>query len=261
MTSIRWIPLLLLATEAFVPQVGRHQARLMFLSYNPEEQQQQPPQQQYYDPQQYDQQQQYFDQQQYDPQQQYYEPQQQYDQQQYEQQQQPQEGTEEMMANMGELERFIYAYYPSFHFLLTTSEDEALKVLRDSSNYCTIFAPLEEVFQKMGEKKVAQLGDPRNMETAMKIAAYHVVNEAVSAEELFDSGGVITLGGTVPIDRKVRGGFLGIGGQEDGSVTINGANVMGSYQVGNGIIHEVDELISPQMLFRYLDQLRIPGSK
>jgi hypothetical protein len=69
------------------------------------------------------------------------------------------------------------------------------------------------------------------------------------------------MGGEVPITRSVRGGFMGmIGGKEDGGVTINGAKVVESFTVGAGVVHEVDDLVSPNLLWRYMDQLRIPGT-
>ena len=57
-------------------------------------------------------------------------------------------------------------------------------------------------------------------------------------------------------------GFLGGGGEKDeGTVTINGAKLTQSFDIGNVIIHEVDALVSPKILWRYADQLRIPGSQ
>jgi uncharacterized surface protein with fasciclin (FAS1) repeats len=50
------------------------------------------------------------------------------------------------------------------------------------------------------------------------------------------------------------------GEKEDGGVTINGAKVVESIEIGNCVVHEVDTLVSPQILWRYMDQLRIPGS-
>ena len=53
---------------------------------------------------------------------------------------------------------------------------------------------------------------------------------------------------------------MGLGGTEDGGVTINGAKILASTDVGDCVVHEVDGFCNPQLLFRYLDQLRIPGS-
>ena len=124
----------------------------------------------------------------------------------------------------------------------------------------TIFAPNAEAFEALGETKRAQLLDPRNSETSEKIGAYHVIPEVVTADQLYNSGGVITLGGEIPVDRSTSGGFFGVGGQEDGGVTINTARVVQSFELGTGIVHEVEGLVCPNIMWRYMDQLRIPGS-
>jgi hypothetical protein len=87
-----------------------------------------------------------------------------------------------------------------------------------------------------------------------------VIASTVSAEALFQAGGVITHGGEVVVERTMTGGMFGMGGKEDGGVTIGGAKVVKSVPLGNGILHEVDALMSPNVLWRYMDQLRIPGS-
>mmetsp|Transcript_21122 Transcript_21122/g.29840 ORF Transcript_21122/g.29840 Transcript_21122/m.29840 type:complete len:218 (-) Transcript_21122:279-932(-) len=159
------------------------------------------------------------------------------------------------------LEEILAANYPQLMQLLLSKNDGIWKALRKSNQGYTIFAPNAQAFADLGEKKVEQLADPRNLETAEKVASYHVIAEAVTADQLFASGGVITMGGEIPIGRSTTGGFFGIGGQEDGGVTVNGANVVETFVLdGGGVIHEVDKLISPQVLWRYVDQLRIPGS-
>jgi len=125
----------------------------------------------------------------------------------------------------------------------------------------TIFVPKNEALVALGEVKQRQLLDPRNLETSQKVGAYHVIAETVTATELFNAGGVVTLGGEIPIERTTTGGFFGVGGKEDGGVTIGGAKVLRSIELGNGLVHEVDNLVSPNILWRYMDQLRIPGSQ
>jgi len=159
-----------------------------------------------------------------------------------------------------QVEDFLKETYPSFERLLSLNDDVWKKVRESNMGY-TFFAPNESVFEALGKEKLAQIADPRNDEVAMKLGAYHCINEAVSAEELYNSGGVITLSGTVPVERSTKGGFFGIGASEDGGVTIQGAKLIQSFEVAGGIIHEMDDFISPNVLWRYIDQLRIPGSK
>lgn len=62
--------------------------------------------------------------------------------------------------------------------------------------------------------------------------------------------------------RSKSGGFMGFGAKEDGGVVIgnNEARVVKSVNVGGkGIVHEVDGLVAPDLIWRYFDQLRIPG--
>lgn len=60
---------------------------------------------------------------------------------------------------------------------------------------------------------MGQLEDVRNVEMTGKIASYHVVLEPVTADQLFNSGGIVTEGGEVPAERSVSGGFFGVGGK------------------------------------------------
>ena len=163
-------------------------------------------------------------------------------------------------ASSDDIESYLKEHYPAFMTVLSRNE-KACKILRESgSGGFTVFAPNDQAMIALGESKVASLGDPRNAETVEKIGAYHVIGEPVRADALFNAGGVVTLGGDVLIDRSVSGGFFGVGGKEDGGVTVNGAKVLSSTDVGSGVVHEMDGFISPNLLWRYLDQLRIPGS-
>ena len=163
----------------------------------------------------------------------------------------------------GDVDSFLAKNYPETKGLLE-SNNEVLKKLREASaSGYTIFAPTPKAFADLGDKKLGQLDDPRNLEVREKIAAYHAISEPVTAEELFNAGGVITCGGEIPTFLVGGGlfGFLGGGDKEDGTVTINGAKLLRSFTLGNSVVHEVDALVSPKILWRYADQLRIPGSK
>ena len=153
---------------------------------------------------------------------------------------------------------YLEENYPSFHKLIDKNE-EAWKKLSDGDGY-TMFVPNQAAFQKLGEKKIQQLDDVRNQETTNKVGSYHCIAEVVTFDNLFNAGGVITLGGDIPVDRSTSGGFAGIGGKEDGGVLVNGNKVIQSIDVGPGVIHEVEGLVVPQIVWRYMDQLRIPGS-
>lgn len=127
----------------------------------------------------------------------------------------------------------------------------------DSPAGFTIFAANDEAMNAIGEKKLNQLLDDRNRETAEKIATYHAVPEPVGAWDLITSGGIVTVGGEVMVGKSKVGGFMGFGGKEDGGVLVSGSKILETKMVENCIVHEMDGLISPDILWRYMDQLRI----
>lgn len=174
------------------------------------------------------------------------------------------------------LDKFLASKYPAFYELISL-DDAVIKLLQEG-NSITVFAPNGQAFEDLGDKKRAQLADPRNLETAEKISAYHIiVDEALPATRLFQedwtvpktiSGkpelsfrGVLTMGGEVAVSRSKSGGFLGVGAEEDGGVIIGPeGKIVKSFNVGaNAVVHEVSALVSPSLLWRFVDQLRIPG--
>ena len=58
------------------------------------------------------------------------------------------------------------------------------------------------------------------------------------------------LQGDLPVGKTKKGGFLGFGGEEDGGVTVNGAKILESFEVTNCVVHEVDDLVHPKLLWR-----------
>ena len=63
------------------------------------------------------------------------------------------------------------------------------------------------------------------------------------------------------VRESTSGGFVGIGGKPDGGVVLGTeAKIVRSYQLGDSIVHEVDALLSPQLPWRFLDTMRLPGT-
>lgn len=166
--------------------------------------------------------------------------------------------------NLLAVRAFLQENYPIF-FSILEKNDEVWKAIAeddvDKGEYgFTIFAPSDGALNQIGDKKASQLMDPRNLETTQKIAGYHVIGETVTAEQLYNCGGVMTVSGEIPVERSTSGGVFGMGGQEDGGVLINKAKATQTWNVGTGLVHEVDALVCPNIMWRYMDQLRIPGS-
>ena len=162
------------------------------------------------------------------------------------------------LYNTAEVEACLNDEFPSFAALVFQNE-ELWRGLRDGSGY-TVLAPNEAAFNKLEDKRRSQLKDPRNGEVVEQIGAYHIINDPVSKDDLYESSGVVTAGGRIDVGRSVTGGLFGIGGREDGGVTVNGARIVSSRQIGECVVHEMDDFAHPKVLDRYFDQLRIPGS-
>mmetsp|Transcript_72500 Transcript_72500/g.109399 ORF Transcript_72500/g.109399 Transcript_72500/m.109399 type:complete len:220 (+) Transcript_72500:117-776(+) len=171
------------------------------------------------------------------------------------------------------IELFLEKKYPSFHNLMNDEMRKALK-----TDKATIFAPTEAAFEELGEKKRAQIEDPRNAEIREKMGSYHIIpGSAISAIELRTEdwtkgrpkdgskpntliAGVVTQSGEVPVGREKSGGILGWGAKEDGDFIVGpSAKIVQSFNVDECVVHEMDALVSPVVLWRYCDQLRIPG--
>lgn len=173
-----------------------------------------------------------------------------------------------------EVELFLNKRYPSFSKILLN--DDVRKAINDGKS--TIFVPNEAAFERLDEKKRSQITDPRNEEIREKMGSYHLLpGQAISAIELKTEdwtkgrpkdgskpntliAGIVTLSGEVPVGRSKSGGFLGFGAKEDGDIVVGPkAKIVQSFNVQDSMIHEMDGFISPQVLWRYMDQLRIPG--
>ena len=92
------------------------------------------------------------------------------------------------------MEMFLNQKYPAFMQLL--SNQDIWKELSTGDGGYTIFAPNNKAFDKLGEKKLLQLNDPRNLETTEKIGRYHAIAAPVTSKQIYDSntGGIKTLG-------------------------------------------------------------------
>lgn len=167
--------------------------------------------------------------------------------------------------------KFLGKRYPSFFKLVNDEMASAIK-----QGDVTIFVPNEEAFNKLGDKKISQIEDPRNLEIREKMGSFHIIpDESISAVQIaledWSKGmpkdgtrpntiisGFNTISGEVPVGRSKSGGFLGFGAKEDGDIVIGpDAKIVQSFNVEGSFVHEVDDLISPLLLWRYCDQLRI----
>jgi uncharacterized surface protein with fasciclin (FAS1) repeats len=183
----------------------------------------------------------------------------------------PDDGPKEDGATTPTIQSYLQQNYPLFESLLLVKIPNIYDTLRtsDSSNGFTIFCPSNSVMENIDPKRRVQIVDPRNDEVTEKLASYHVIsNGKVTQERLkredwtvprsadgvaaLSIGGVLTLAGELRVGRSKSGGFLGFGAKEDGGVVIgnNEARVVKSTTVGNGVVHEVDGFVAPDLIWR-----------
>jgi uncharacterized surface protein with fasciclin (FAS1) repeats len=179
-----------------------------------------------------------------------------------------------------QVEEYLAERYPMYtNMILRKNEDLWKKLLEKAvieNGGFTIFTLTDKWLTQnviTNEKIMAQVQDPRNIETLEKISLYHTVNEIVSYEALCNAGGIQTMGGIIPVEENKGGnGLFSFFGKNtkrsqnddelNAPITINGANIIRYYMIDNECsIFEIDNLISPKLLWRYMDQLRIPGTK
>jgi uncharacterized surface protein with fasciclin (FAS1) repeats len=170
------------------------------------------------------------------------------------------------------VESYVQEQHPLFWNLVLSKNDALWKALREntaSSNGndgITLFCPTNEAMTALGEQRLRQLADDRNYETVLRMGEFHAVSEPVSADVLFNSAGVISMARAsrdrvLAVERRKVGGFMGIvGGTEDGTSTVGGAQIVQTICLGPSFIHATNGLVSPSILWRYCDQLRIPGT-
>lgn len=179
------------------------------------------------------------------------------------------------------IESFLKENYPLFESTILSQVPNLYGTLKEaeSSSGFTIFCAPDSAMIDIDQTRKLQISDPRNVEITEKLASYHLIpNGKVTRERLqredwtvprtadgvaaLSIGGVLTAGGELRVGRSKSGGFMGFGAKEDGGVVIgnNDAKIIKSVNVGEkGVIHEVDALVAPDLIWRYFDQLRIPG--
>ncbi|TDQ16546.1 putative surface protein with fasciclin (FAS1) repeats [Algoriphagus boseongensis] len=100
----------------------------------------------------------------------------------------------------------------------------------------TVFAPTNAAFDALPAGTVEDLVKPENQRKLRDILEYHVLLGVYKSEDFVNGRNLGTADG-----RSVA-----IMVAEDGTVSINGAKIIGTVQASNGIIHVVDQVLIPQ---------------
>lgn len=98
----------------------------------------------------------------------------------------------------------------------------------------TVFAPTNAAFEKLPAGTVEGLLKPDKLNDLRGVLQYHVTLSALKIESFKDGQSLwMANGGNTTFAVK------------DGKVTINGANIVGTVQGSNGIVHVIDAVLLP----------------
>lgn len=122
----------------------------------------------------------------------------------------------------------------SFNTLATALTEAGLIEALQGEGPFTVFAPTDEAFAKISEKKLnALLADK---EALKKVLLYHVVSGKVTADKVVKLDEAETLEGKMV---KIKAGSKG--------VKVNNANVVtADIMASNGVIHVIDTVLMPK---------------
>jgi uncharacterized surface protein with fasciclin (FAS1) repeats len=99
----------------------------------------------------------------------------------------------------------------------------------------TVFAPTNAAFDLLPPGTVDDLVKPENQRKLRDILEYHVLLGVYKPEDFVNGRNLGTADG-----RNVT-----VAVAEDGTVTINGAKIIGTVPASNGIIHVIDQVLIP----------------
>jgi len=99
----------------------------------------------------------------------------------------------------------------------------------------TLFAPTNDAFAALPDGTVDNLLKPENKSTLINILYYHAAPGTYKGDLLNDGRQIYEANGD-NVEIKVA---------DDGSVTVNGANIIGTVEASNGVIHIIDAVLLP----------------
>lgn len=109
-------------------------------------------------------------------------------------------------------------------------------------NIFTVFAPTNSAFTKLSKDQLFKLGKKDNLPILRKIVRFHFHEDVLSREEIASKRELSTLA-LLPVTVKPA----------DGGFKLNEANIVRDLPIcSNGRIYEVDTLLNPVLLYRYL---------
>jgi uncharacterized surface protein with fasciclin (FAS1) repeats len=128
----------------------------------------------------------------------------------------------------------------TFGTLLAAAEAAGLAGALADGNNLTVFAPTDDAFAALPDGTVEMLLKPENKDQLVAVLTYHVLPRQLASNML--------PGRTIHVKTIKSGGdkLLAVTKSADGSVTVDGANVVAAdVAADNGIIHVIDKVMLP----------------
>jgi uncharacterized surface protein with fasciclin (FAS1) repeats len=124
----------------------------------------------------------------------------------------------------------------NFTKLLEAVEKTELKEILKGSDSYTLFAPIDEAFDRLSQEvRDVLLENERKLK---RIIAYHIGFGDIRAEDLLQTDEVITMEGSV----------IGVN-RTDGQIKLNDAKAIDSdILADNGVIHTIDRVLIPSLV-------------
>lgn len=114
-------------------------------------------------------------------------------------------------------------------------------VLSDESASFTVFAPTNAAFEALPEGVLASLLEPANKDQLAGILTYHVVEGAVTSDQLSDGQTITTVNGAT-LTVSIEDGSVYIVDAAGGRAMVATADVRAS----NGVVHVIDSVLLPE---------------
>lgn len=124
--------------------------------------------------------------------------------------------------------------YPELSTFVLMVDKAEIKDIFNGTGPFTVFAPTNDAFKKLGQKKIDELSKPENRDHLADVLMYHILPGKYLSKNLKSRKAVTIEGRSVEIV------------VENGEAKINNAKIIKTDLEGhNGVIHEIDTVLIP----------------
>ena len=138
-----------------------------------------------------------------------------------------------LYSSREQAEQYLSENYPKFYWLLQQNES-ALQNIRDTKTGFAIFAPSDSVIDALGSEQIGMLesalANPELSQVVTRMAAYHMVSIPATTEVMQQYSVVTTRVGELPIEVA-----------QDGTMYVNGVQIIQSYQFEDQIVQNYQD--------------------